>query len=170
LFHLYPTDGYVNGKRSNFPYGEVNNPNWVSENGSKLGQNSYPGNPGSLAFEPLAAYKGDLARTYFYMSTRYYGEDGGWQNWEMANGAELKTWAIQMLLDWHHNDPVSEKEIARNNAIYIIQENRNPFIDHPEYADCIWGNTKECSGNSLNEQEAQLALLIYPKIGRPSCR
>ncbi|PKP22122.1 MAG: endonuclease I [Bacteroidetes bacterium HGW-Bacteroidetes-22] len=139
LFHLYPTDGYVNGKRSNYPYGEVGSSSWTSLNGSKLGNNSYPGNSEEV-FEPIDAYKGDLARTYFYMSTRYYGEDAGWQSNGMVDGADLKTWAQNMLIEWHQNDPVSQKEIDRNNAVYSYQNNRNPFIDHPEFADKIWGD------------------------------
>ncbi|OFY71803.1 MAG: hypothetical protein A2265_01200, partial [Bacteroidetes bacterium RIFOXYA12_FULL_33_9] len=137
LFHVYPTDGYVNGKRANYPYGEVNSPNWTSMNGSKLGTCSYPGYTG-IVFEPIDAYKGDFARTYFYMSTRYYGEDAGWTGSPMVNGAELEPWAMKMMLEWSDADPVSQKEIDRNNAVYGIQNNRNPFIDHPEYAMEIW--------------------------------
>ncbi len=139
LFHVYPTDGYVNGQRGNYPYGEVNSPSWTSMNGSKRGSNSYPGYSG-VVFEPIDEYKGDLARTYFYMSVRYYTEDSSWDSNGMVDGADLLPWAASMLLEWHHSDPVSEKETDRNNAVYTIQNNRNPFIDHPEWADCIWGN------------------------------
>ncbi len=138
LFHVVPSDGYVNGQRSNWPYGEVSNPNWTSQNGSKVGPNTYPGYTGT-AFEPIDAYKGDFARIYFYMSTRYLNEDAGWSGSPMANGAQLESWALDMMMDWHAGDPVSDKEIDRNNAVYLIQENRNPFVDHPEYADLIWG-------------------------------
>ncbi|OYT15962.1 MAG: hypothetical protein B7C24_10240 [Bacteroidetes bacterium 4572_77] len=137
LFHIVPTDGYVNGKRSNYPFGEVGSVSWESENGSKLGNCSYPGYS-SKVFEPIDEYKGDFARSYFYMSTRYYGEDGNWPGSDMVDGAEIKPWALQMLLEWHNNDPVSNKETNRCNAIYNLQENRNPFIDHPEYVAKIW--------------------------------
>jgi len=140
LFHVYPTDGWVNNKRGNYEYGEVNNASWTSLNGSKLGNCSYSGYNGTV-FEPIDGYKGDLARTYFYMATRYYGEDNNWPGSEMTNGAQPLEWALNMLYDWHTQDPVSQKEISRNNAIYQIQENRNPFIDHPEYAGVIWFNT-----------------------------
>jgi endonuclease I len=140
LFHVYPTDGWVNNKRGNYEYGEVNNASWTSMNGSKLGNCSYSGYNGTV-FEPIDGYKGDLARTYFYMATRYYGEDGNWPGSEMTNGAQPLEWALNMLYDWHLQDPVSQKEISRNNAIYQIQDNRNPFIDHPEYAGVIWFNT-----------------------------
>lgn len=137
LFHIVPTDGYVNGMRSNYPFGEVGAVNWTSQNGSKRGYCNYPGYSG-IVFEPIDEYKGDFARGYFYMCTRYYGEDSGWPGSEMVDGAELKPWALSMLLDWHYNDPVSQKEIDRCNAIYNLQSNRNPFIDHSEYVSLIW--------------------------------
>ena len=137
LFHVYPTDGYVNGQRSNYPYGEVNNPIYTSGNGSKLGACVTSGYSGKV-FEPIDEYKGDIARSYFYMSVRYYSEDSDWGTSGMTNKSEIKPWAMTMLLRWSEEDPVSDKEIARNNAVYGYQNNRNPFIDHPEYARMIW--------------------------------
>jgi len=137
IFHIYPTDGYVNGRRSNYSYGEVSNPTWTSQNGSKLGPNTIPGFTGT-AFEPIDEYKGDFARTYFYMATRYYTEDGNWNNNDMMNKSQPKPWALNMLYQWHLQDTVSQKEIDRNNDVYGIQHNRNPFIDHPEWVDSIW--------------------------------
>ncbi|MCF7809165.1 MAG: endonuclease [Candidatus Marinimicrobia bacterium] len=137
LFHLVPSDKFVNAQRANFPYGEVNSPTWTSTNGSKLGANTYPGYTGTV-FEPIDAYKGDFARGYLYMTTRYLNEDTGWEGSPMTNGAQLQSWALNLILDWHGADTVSQKEIDRNNAIYGIQGNRNPFIDHPEFADIIW--------------------------------
>ncbi|MDL2262096.1 endonuclease [Bacteroidales bacterium OttesenSCG-928-I21] len=136
LFHLYPTDGYVNGRRSNYPYGEVGNTTWTSRNGSKLGTSNYSGYSG-VVFEPIDEYKGDFARTYFYMLTRYKDKISTW-TCDMLSGNNFATWAKQMLLEWHRNDPVSQKEIDRNNAVYSYQRNRNPFIDNPEFADKIW--------------------------------
>lgn len=138
LYHIYPTDGQVNGRRSNYPYGETENPTWTSTNGCKRGSSSYPGYTGTI-FEPIDEYKGDLARTYFYMLTRYKNKVNNW-NSPMLQGDDFSDWAINMLMEWNANDPVSEKEINRNNEIYGIQNNRNPFIDHPEYANLIWGN------------------------------
>lgn len=139
LFHIYPTDGYVNGKRSNYPYGEVGSASWTSMNGGKLGNCNYPGYT-QIVFEPIDEYKGDLARSYFYVATRYYNEDNGWQSNGMVTGSQLKPWAVNMLLEWHHQDLVSQKEIDRNNAVFNIQNNRNPYIDQPDFADKIWGN------------------------------
>ena len=138
LHHIFPTDGFVNAQRSNFPFGEVNNATWTSQNGSKLGScKSSLGYTGTV-FEPIDEYKGDFARALMYMSVRYYGEDDNWGNSGMTNKSVIKDWAIDMLLDWSDNDPVSQKEIDRNNVVYGIQSNRNPFIDHPEYAHIIW--------------------------------
>lgn len=149
LHHIFATDGYVNNKRGNYPYGEVSSPTWTSTNGSKLGPCSYPGYTGTV-FEPIDEYKGDFARAYFYMATRYYGEDSGWPGSDMVNGSQPKPWALNMLKEWSANDPVSTKEIDRNNAIYQIQGNRNPFIDHPEYVGEIWGTTAPSITNIAN--------------------
>ena len=137
LFHVYPTDGYVNGQRSNYPYGEVGNYIYISGNGSKLGSCVTSGYTGRV-FEPIDEYKGDIARSYFYMSVRYYSEDDDWSTSAMTNKSVILPWAMTMLLRWSDEDPVSDKEIARNNAVYGYQNNRNPFIDHPEYARMIW--------------------------------
>ncbi|OFX27774.1 MAG: hypothetical protein A2033_14940 [Bacteroidetes bacterium GWA2_31_9] len=137
LFHLYPTDGYVNGKRGDNPYGNVGSVTWTSLNGSKLGYCNFPGYTG-LVFEPIDEYKGDLARTYFYMSVRYYTEDGSWLTNDMVIKSDIKDWALKNLYEWHLADTVSQKEIDRNNKVYGIQNNRNPFIDHPEYVEMVW--------------------------------
>ena len=146
LFHLYPTDGKVNGMRSNYPFGEVSESKWISLNGCKLGSCSVSGYSGTV-FEPIDEYKGDFARTYFYMATRYQNIISRWEHNSKHSDAVLdgtsdqvyEEWYLNMILDWHNQDPVSQKEIDRNNAIYKVQNNRNPFIDHPEYVAMIWG-------------------------------
>ncbi len=140
LFALYPTDTHVNGSRGNYAYGEVSVPEWTSLNGSMRGPNSWPGYTG-IVFEPIDDFKGDLARTYFYMTARYYTEDAGWPGGPMTAGAELLPWAAEMLLTWHVEDPVSPKELDRNSAIYALQHNRNPFIDRPEFAARMFATT-----------------------------
>jgi endonuclease I len=145
LFHLVPTDGYVNGKRSNYPFGEVGSASWTSSNGSKVGSCSFPGYSGTV-FEPIDEYKGDFARGYFYMATRYQNVIASWENYDSNGDAVMngtaypafETWVVNLLLAWHAADPVSSKEISRNNAIYAIQHNRNPYIDNPEYAVMVW--------------------------------
>lgn len=138
IFHLYPVQSLANSYRNNNPYGEVESATYTSPNGSKLGSARTGLGYSGTVFEPVDAYKGDLARTYFYMSTRYYTEDASWDVSPMANKSELENWAVDMLLNWHDLDPVSQKELDRNEAIYVLQGNRNPFIDHPEYVDLIW--------------------------------
>lgn len=140
LFHLFPTDGYVNGRRSNYNYGNVSVPTWTSQNGSKLGPNTFPGFSGTV-FEPINSYKGDLARGHMYMSVRYYTEDAGWSTSDGTNKSDLLSWYANLLYSWHILDSVSTKEINRNNAVFGIQKNRNPFIDHPEFAAEIWKTT-----------------------------
>ena len=145
LFHLYPTDGYINGMRGNYPFGETDKPSKTSGGGfSKLGPCSFPGYSGTI-FEPNDEYKGDFARTYFYMATCYEDKISSWNCEMLANNSypAYTTWAINLLLKWNAQDPVSEKEVNRNNAVYKIQKNRNPFIDHPELAEYIWGDKKD---------------------------
>lgn len=145
LFIVYPTDGYVNNRRSNYPFGEVSSASWTSSNGSKVGNCSFPGYTGTV-FEPIDEYKGDFARTYFYIATRYENIISGWASntAEAANALAgnntvcFLSWHLNMLYQWHIADPVSTKEIDRNNAVYIIQDNRNPYIDHPEWVAVVW--------------------------------
>lgn len=144
-FHIYPTDGKVNGQRSNYPYGECANGTYLPANGSakplgRLGTSTFAGYSGKV-FEPDDEYKGDFARTYFYMATRYNSSIAGWNSAMLAgnNYPAFSTWALNLLLKWHRQDPVSEKEITRNDAVYGHQHNRNPYIDHPELVEYIWG-------------------------------
>lgn len=146
MFHLYPADSYVNSRRNNYPYGTVSTPTWTSQNGSKLGPCSTTGYTATV-FEPRDEYKGDLARTYFYMATRYESQIASWENMDPYGDVVLdgtsfpcfEPWFLNMLLAWHTADPVSQKETDRNNEIYAnYQHNRNPFIDHPEYVAAIW--------------------------------
>ena len=145
MFHIYPTDGKVNGIRSNYPFGEVSSPTYTTMQGAKLGNNITPGYTG-IVFEPINDYKGDLARSFFYMATRYQNLIASWQNNGNANDVlagnnttVYDPWFIDLLLKWHNQDPPSVKEINRNNAIYGYQSNRNPFVDSPQYVHKIWG-------------------------------
>lgn len=163
LFHVYPTDGFVNGKRGNLAFGEVNNASWTSTNGSKLGTCVVSGYSGTV-FEPNDAYKGDLARSYFYMAVCYMDKNLGQETQSMFSGGSLKPWALDMLIRWHNEDPVSEKEIARNNAVYTLQHNRNPFIDFPELVGKIWGadSVNAFNPNGIEELCMPSRWLVYP--------
>jgi endonuclease I len=145
LNHVFATDKKVNNVRGNDPYGTVSIPTYTSQIGGKSGPNTYPGYTGTV-FEPIDEYKGDVARGYFYMATRYQNVIGGWSSNGNAGDVlagnsfpAFDTWHVNLLLDWHNLDPVSDKEMKRNNAIYALQNNRNPFIDSPQYANRIWG-------------------------------
>ncbi len=183
-FHIYPTDGKVNGQRSNYPFGECangvkcdNNPKSLG----RLGTSTFSGytNVGKV-FEPEDEYKGDFARTYFYMATRYAD-----QNFTSGNGnkaftyssssnprCDLTAYSIALFLKWHRNDPVSEKETQRNAAIYSYQHNRNPFIDYPQLAEYIWGDSisyafdPEMNIPNGIEKEQLIPLTVYTSEGR----
>ncbi len=148
IFHVIPTDGKVNGMRSNWPFGEVSAPTYTSKNGSKLGPNTFSGYSGT-AFEPINEYKGDLARGVLGSMIKWKG------SWTQGNGNKvfngtytsagnfgLTSFAMNLFLKWHRQDPVSQKELDRNNGIEKTQGNRNPFIDYPDLVEYIWGNKK----------------------------
>jgi endonuclease I len=198
--HIFATDGKVNGIRSNYPYGEVSNASTTTLNGSKLGTGTTNFGYTGIVFEPINAYKGDFARACLYMATRYEDQIIA-QNWSgFGNGNDVflsaanqpdaakrrlfiyDPWFLQLLIKWHNQDPVSQKEIDRNNIIYtqqvvnngsgglVKQGNRNPFIDHPEYVAAIWGNgaTSPClaaigAGNQSTDIDAvENNFFIYP--------
>ena len=142
-FHVVPSDGAVNGARGSFPFGEVTNPNYTSTNGSKRGSNTFPGYTG-IVFEPIDEFKGDIARAVLYFAIRYEDEfSSSWRTNEvLADNPQdfFVDWYLALLLSWHLNDPVSEREIDRNNNGYQFQSNRNPLIDRPEFAVMIWGD------------------------------
>jgi len=149
LFHLVPADQYVNNRRSNYPYGEVSNPTWTSTNGSKLGPNAFSPSYTETAFEPIDEYKGDLARGYLYLATRYMNVFASWEKITqegdvIMDGNNFSQWFLSLLLKWNEMDTISQKEIDRNNSVFYntAQGNRNPFIDHPEYISQIWQTTR----------------------------
>ena len=142
---VVPSDKYVNAQRGDLPFGVVNTANTTYTNGSKRGSNlnsGYSAGYSGTVFEPINEFKGDIARMLLYFATRYEDQVAGW-SFAMFNNTSNQVFtsnAINILLTWSNNDPVSAREIARNNAIYARQNNRNPYIDHPEYAMNIWGS------------------------------
>lgn len=153
LHHLIPTDRLANSQRSAWPLGEVSSVEWT--NGSaKLGYGTFGNSGNNMTFEPADEYKGDFARIYFYMATCYKDKNlaaGGKGYKVFSNGtANFTTTALNLYLNWHREDPVSQKEIDRNNGVAKKQGNRNPFVDDPELVEYIWGNKKTtvytCSG------------------------
>jgi endonuclease I len=170
LMNLYPANNSINRSKGNNPLSEVGvttMDNGVSKSGTSI-TSGYSGK----GFEPADEYKGDFARTYFYMATCY--QDYTWLTdatgeYEITNGGypSFQPWAIPLLLKWHRQDPVSKKEIDRNETVFKLQQNRNPFIDYPQLAEFIWGNMKDSTWSSfkvttdlssINNSE----LTIYP--------
>ena len=143
IHHVVPTDGKVNGYRSSFPFGKVGSANFVSENGSKRGTSASPNYSGTV-FEPIDEFKGDVARMILYFATRYESKLSSFKDNDILTNSAfpgVEAWELAVLKEWHTNDPVSQREIDRNNAAYTYQRNRNPFIDQPEYVALIWGTT-----------------------------
>lgn len=128
LFHLYPTFATANSVRSNNPYGIVASNIYWQENGSKAG---YPAGRNDSIFEPRDVHKGNVARSMFYYCTRYGNRKGTFDKEGFLTSQE------DILRVWNTTDTVDERERARNQAIYILQTRRNPYIDHPEFIERV---------------------------------
>ena len=165
LHHMFPVDGWVNSERGNHPFG--NCANGSARGTGKLGSCTFSGYNGTV-FEVADEYKGDFARVYFYFATRYmtrmsnYTSGTGNVVFTASTYLGLTNWAINQLLEWHRNDPVSTLETNRNDAVYGIQKNRNPFVDYPELVEYIWGNKK---GSVWNPSGAPTPTLTSPANG-----
>ena len=173
-YHLNPSNSVANGSRSNYPLG-IPEKNFKTNTGSlKVGMRHHEElNMDHYVFEPKDEYKGDFARAYFYMATcyghwsngdhepvlencdkkQYYGwrtdndDVGSMFAMQNDNYLEFQPWEQEVLITWHRQDPVSEKEIKRADAVSDFQHNRNPFIDYPYLAEYIWG---EKSGETVD--------------------
>lgn len=169
IFHLVPTDGKVNGMRSNYAFGEVSSASYTYDGAKKgsaksitiIGGNTIAGNAGTTiscsgtVFEPRDEYKGDFARGYMGSLLKWAGD----KSFTTGDGSKIFTttfssgsfgltkYGVALLMKWHRQDPVSQKEVDRNNGIQQTQGNRNPFIDYPYLAEFIWG---EKAGESIN--------------------
>ena len=158
-FHVWPTDGKVNGWRSNFAFGNVVNRNSASPcnsgatntpckslNGTTKGK--YITNNSITVVEPIDEFKGDIARALLYFSTRYedlmpdFYRTTRSNSKVMFDGSTNKAFSdefLNQLITWHVQDPVSQRELDINDLIYNYQGNRNPYIDNPDYVQRIWG-------------------------------
>ena len=171
LFHLYPTDKWVNAKRGDYPFGETKgSSNNSANNFSKIGTCTVSGYSGTV-FEPNDEYKGDFARTYFYMVTRYENDLSSWSKAQShtLDGKKypgLKQWQLTMLMSWAEQDPVSDKEVNRNKAVYNIQKNRNPFIDYPGLERLIWGDLQNVSFKYNDYENALTVEGVYSESSR----
>ena len=177
IFHIYPTAYGMNSRRGNRPYGEVATASYTSFNGTKYGtpksisvSNTIAGvfveasiSMSTNVFEPVDEYKGDIARSYFGTMVKWAGE---WAfnkaeegrvifdatidadtHYGPENNYGFTNYGLALMLKWHRQDPVSQKELDRNNGIQKTQGNRNPFIDYPYLAEYIWG---ERTGQELD--------------------
>lgn len=144
LYNLNPSDAQANSNKSNYAPGHVSKGDKF-DNGSFRMDSKSKSQYNYICWEPAEEYRGDFARTYFYMVTAY--EQQTWNSTYSAyvnNDSYLRftPTIAQVLLDWHRADPVSDKERCRADIISDIQGNRNPFIDYPELVEYIWGDNK----------------------------
>ena len=149
LHHIYSTDEVANSQRSAWPFGEVTStPTWSNSLGSKVGYGTFGSSGNNYVFEPINEYKGDMARAYFYMITCYndknFTQGGkGYQVFTYSGGkSDFTSKALNVLLKWHRQDPVSDKERERNVKVRKLQNNDNPFVLAPDLVEYIWGNKK----------------------------
>lgn len=148
LFNLNPSDQRANSQKSNYAPGHVQKGDKF-DNGSFRMDSKAKSQYNYICWEPAEEYRGDFARTYFFMATAYeYLEWTAYPDYISHSSYLMFSETIQqVLLDWHRADPVSAKEICRADRISDIQHNRNPFIDYPELVEYIWGNKK---GQAVN--------------------
>ncbi len=175
---VLPSDNRVNAWRDVYPFGLVNtasiqcsnssndNTPCYTRNGSRLGPNTntgYATGYTGVVFEPIDAFKGDVARSILYFVTRYQDQIPTW-TYSMFNGTtdqSLTDTFLKIMIQWHQIDPPSQYEIDKNNAIYVHQGNRNPYIDRPEYVCQIWSTV--CAALSNGEVLlAETDFNIYP--------
>lgn len=165
IVHVVPTDGYVNNRRSSFPFGEVGSVTYkANEDYCRLGSSKTPGYSGTV-FEVADEIKGDMARIYFYMATRYKDQCGNWGGGIFTDDG-LVSWQLNLMLEWSRQDPVDAREIARNNAVQEVQNNRNPFVDYPGLEEYIWGTKKEQTF-SYDQYEGG-AVIDVPTVAMPT--
>jgi len=137
--HIRPADVQVNSTRGNLDF--------------DMGGSPVQGAPecnivSGVSFEPRGEVKGDVARMILYMDVRYEGDNG---EPDLTAVDEVNTYPapehgkLSVLLEWHQQDPPDDFERNRNNVVYSYQDNRNPFIDHPEFVEEIWGNPSNIS-------------------------
>lgn len=144
LFNVYPSDAKANSHKSNYPLGKITGELKYDSGRIKVGKSSNSGGCGYVV-EPYDEFKGDFARIYLYDATCYQNINWVSTAYAFPTGVNtyptLESWIIPILLEWNRLDPPSEWEITRNNRVYTIQNNRNPFIDYPQLAEYIWGDS-----------------------------
>ena len=161
--HLRPTIPQINSDRGNKKYGELNNSGTASTATDANGNTVYGGYYTSSTFQPMANKKGDAARIIMYLYMHYNKASNvggsstdksyfGTLNFTHVMAPSTESAAIQLLLTWNSSDPVDSIETTRNEEAAKITGCRNPFIDHPEYANLIWG-----SGSGSTDPSASIS-------------
>ncbi len=153
LHHLFVTNSVVNSSRGNYPLTTVANHSTANVYYTSTPRQSYRGSSASgyTVFEPADQFKGNIARALLYFNTRYAGNNLVQQNVDM----------LPVLLLWHVADPPDAAEVTRNIGVYNYQNNRNPYVDHPEFVGRIWGGTDNADDLLLTIPELKISS-IYP--------
>jgi endonuclease I len=154
MHHIFPSDGYINSaKKGNLPVGIVNGAGSYSNSaGVKVGNSAAANGFTGEVFEPGNQYKGDFARAYLYFVTRYQDSIANFETrfpsspFNSANYTGLDKWILKILVQWHKQDPPSSLEIFRNDSVYRIQGNRNPYIDYPQWVEKVFGTNGDACG------------------------
>ncbi len=174
LMFIWPSDNYVNFRKGNLPLGYVNSPFYTSHNGTKIGTSKTASNynySNTNVFEPIDSFKGDFARAYLYVITRYEDSIVNWTNRSIAGNMldgnkypGFKSWLLQLCVKWHKLDPPGTQERNRNDAVQYLQGNRNPYIDHPEWVEKVFGPnglSGSCVPTALLQKQ-NLSVEIFP--------
>ena len=149
LFNVMPSESDANSAKSNFPLGIVGSTVTYSNGRITVGESARSEYDGKV-FEPCDEFKGDFARIYFYVATCY--ANAAWGSsasvastcpFTQEDYPTIQSWLLPLLMQWNAQDPVSEWEVIRNGRVYDEQRNRNPFIDYPQLADYIWGDSAQ---------------------------
>ncbi len=166
LFNLYPADAPANMRKSNNPIGVVDGAVAYDNGVTKVGKSSsYRADSLITAWEPADEWKGDFARTYFYMATCYSHMRDLWtttEGWLTVDGSDwptMRPWVYELMLKWAKQDPVDQIEKDRNEVIYGIQGNRNPFVDYPQLCEYVWGDSTEYKFY-INPRSADIELFV----------
>lgn len=173
MHYLWPADSKVNGAKSNFPIGYVKVASFTSLNGTKIGTTEPTKNYNynlTNVFEPIDSFKGDFARAYLYFVTRYQDSVPSYVRNQVAVNVFSTTsftgfqpWILQLCVQWHKQDLPSAFEIKRNDSVFAIQGNRNPYIDFPSLVEKVFGvnGSGVCLPTAIRNNKS-IDFSIYP--------
>ena len=176
LHHLFVADSRYNSSRSNKPYGscspECTERETDANGGVGGGDGTYPGDSNwttTGVWETWTGRRGDVARALFYLDVRYEGglhsvtnvpepdliltDDLSLVEADGHNQSTAYMGRLSALLEWHHEDPVDDREQRRNDVVFEAQGNRNPFIDHPEWVACLFEGICESQDDDVDAEE-----------------